>query len=83
MQPVTAVEPKPSPLETEKKPAASATRPPGLQAAERTSTEENHVLGFGIVLESPSSDVSWYVLAANLVDRSFRNLVVLRLFPPN
>lgn len=56
VQPVTAVEPKPSPLETEKKPAASATRPPGLQAAERTSTEENHVLGFGIVLESPSSD---------------------------
>lgn len=56
MEPVITVKPKPSPLETEKKPAAVATRPPGLQAAERTSTEENHILGFGIVLESPSSD---------------------------
>lgn len=56
VEPVTTVKPKPSPLETEKKPAAVATRPPGLQAAERTSTEENHILGFGIVLESPSSD---------------------------
>lgn len=57
MEPVT-VKPKPSPLEIEKKPAAMATRPPALQAAEHTSTEESHVLGFGIVLESPSSDVS-------------------------
>lgn len=56
VEPVITVKPKPSPLETEKKPAAVATRPPGLQAAERTSTEENHILGFGIVLESPSSD---------------------------
>lgn len=56
VEPVTTVKPKPSPLETEKKPAAAATRPPGLQAAERTATEENQVLGFGIVLESPSSD---------------------------
>ncbi|XP_028620712.1 BEN domain-containing protein 7 isoform X1 [Grammomys surdaster] len=56
VEPVTTVKPKPSPLEIEKKPAAVATRPPCLQAAERISTEENHVLGFGIVLESPSSD---------------------------
>ncbi|XP_052584158.1 BEN domain-containing protein 7 isoform X6 [Peromyscus californicus insignis] len=55
VEPVT-VKPKPSPLEIEKKPAAVATRPSGLQAAEHTSTEESHVLGFGIVLESPSSD---------------------------
>ncbi|XP_052013048.1 BEN domain-containing protein 7 isoform X2 [Apodemus sylvaticus] len=53
---MTTVKPKPCPLEIEKKPAAEATRPPGLQAAERTSTEENQVLGFGIVLESPASD---------------------------
>ncbi|XP_075826568.1 BEN domain-containing protein 7 isoform X1 [Microtus pennsylvanicus] len=54
VEPVT-VKPKPSPLEVEK-PAAVATRPSGLQATEHTSSEENHVLGFGIVLESPSSD---------------------------
>ncbi|XP_050006469.1 BEN domain-containing protein 7 isoform X2 [Alexandromys fortis] len=52
--PVT-VKPKPGPLEVEK-PAAVATRPSGLQATEHTSSEESHVLGFGIVLESPSSD---------------------------
>lgn len=75
MEPVT-VKPKPSPLEIEKKPAAMVTRPSGLQATELTSSEESHVLGFGIVLESPSSDVSWYFLAADLVDRSFRNLTV-------
>ncbi|KAL6077246.1 hypothetical protein STEG23_037701, partial [Scotinomys teguina] len=55
VEPVT-VRPKPNPLETEKKPAAISTRPSGLQATEHTSTEESHVLGFGIVLESPSSD---------------------------
>lgn len=54
VEPVT-VKPKPSPLEVEK-PAAMATRPSGLQATEHTSSEESHVLGFGIVLESPSSD---------------------------
>lgn len=56
VEPVTTVKPKPSPSETEKKPAAVATRPPGLQAAECASAEENHILGFGIVLKSPSSD---------------------------
>ncbi|EGV95441.1 BEN domain-containing protein 7 [Cricetulus griseus] len=55
VEPVT-VKPKPSPLEIEKKPAAMVTRPSGLQATELTSSEESHVLGFGIVLESPSSD---------------------------
>lgn len=60
VEPVT-VKPKPGPLETEKKPAAVATRPSGLQATEHTSSEERHVLGFGIVLESPSSDVSRYI----------------------
>lgn len=54
VEPVT-VKPKPGPLEVEK-PAAMATRPSGLQATEHTSSEESHVLGFGIVLESPSSD---------------------------
>lgn len=56
VEPVTTVKPKPSPSEIEKKPAAMATRPPGLQAAECASAEENHILGFGIVLKSPSSD---------------------------
>lgn len=56
VEPVTTVKPKPSPSEIEKKPAAVATRPPGLQAAECVSAEENHILGFGIVLKSPSSD---------------------------
>ncbi|XP_031214617.1 BEN domain-containing protein 7 isoform X6 [Mastomys coucha] len=56
VEPVTTVKPKATLLEIEKKPAAVATRPPVLQAAEHTSPEENHVLGFGIVLESPSSD---------------------------
>ncbi|XP_038190630.1 BEN domain-containing protein 7 isoform X2 [Arvicola amphibius] len=55
MEPVT-VKPKPGPWEGEKKPAAVAARPSGLQATEHTSSEESHVLGFGIVLESPSSD---------------------------
>lgn len=55
---------KPSVLETEKK-TGVASEQAALQAAERTSTGENHVLGFGIVLESPSSDVSWCFLAAD------------------
>ncbi|XP_051007288.1 BEN domain-containing protein 7 isoform X1 [Acomys russatus] len=59
VEPVTTMKPKSSPLEIEKKPAAMAAmapRPSGLQAAEHPSPEESHVLGFGIVLESPSSD---------------------------
>lgn len=59
-----AVKQKPSVLETEKK-TGVASEQSALQAAERTSTGENHVLGFGIVLESPSSDVSSCFLAAN------------------
>ncbi|XP_074180872.1 BEN domain-containing protein 7 isoform X11 [Rhinolophus sinicus] len=54
VEPLT-VKQKPSALETEKK-TAVASEQSDLQAAERTSTGENHVLGFGIVLESPSSD---------------------------
>ncbi|MEJ1284420.1 BEN domain containing 7 [Cricetulus griseus] len=65
VEPVT-VKPKPSPLEIEKKPAAMVTRPSGLQATELTSSEESHVLGFGIVLESPSSDLQQPILAQNL-----------------
>ncbi|KAF5928703.1 hypothetical protein HPG69_008491 [Diceros bicornis minor] len=56
VEPLT-VKQKPSVLETEKK-TAVASEQSGLQAAKHTSTGENHVLGFGIVLESPSSDVS-------------------------
>ncbi|KAM7157253.1 BEN domain-containing protein 7 isoform 5-T5 [Molossus nigricans] len=48
------VKQKPGVLETEKTAAASDQAVP--QAAERTSAGENRVLGFGIVLESPSSD---------------------------
>ncbi|XP_012870231.1 PREDICTED: BEN domain-containing protein 7 isoform X8 [Dipodomys ordii] len=48
---------KASVLEIETKPAAGASEPqPGLPAPQHTSAEESHVLGFGIVLESPSSD---------------------------
>ncbi|XP_014639143.1 PREDICTED: BEN domain-containing protein 7 isoform X3 [Ceratotherium simum simum] len=54
VEPLT-VKQKPSVLETEKK-TAVASEQSGLQAAKHTSTGENHVLGFGIVLESPSSD---------------------------
>ncbi|XP_036999415.2 BEN domain-containing protein 7 isoform X2 [Artibeus jamaicensis] len=54
VEPLT-VKQKPSVLETEKK-TAVALEQPALQAAEHTSASENHVLGFGIVLESPSSD---------------------------
>ncbi|KAM5337474.1 BEN domain-containing protein 7 isoform 6-T6 [Glossophaga mutica] len=58
--PPKAVEPltvkqKPSVLDTEKK-TAVASEQSALQAAEHTSASENHILGFGIVLESPSSD---------------------------
>jgi hypothetical protein len=56
VEPVTMKQ-KPSVLETEK-PAAGTTEQPELQATECTSMEESRVLGFGIVLESPSSDVS-------------------------
>nr|XP_020024822.1 BEN domain-containing protein 7 isoform X3 [Castor canadensis] len=54
VEPVTMKQ-KPSVLETEK-PAAGTTEQPELQATECTSMEESRVLGFGIVLESPSSD---------------------------
>ncbi|XP_023590114.1 BEN domain-containing protein 7 isoform X2 [Trichechus manatus latirostris] len=54
VEPLT-VKQKPSVLETEKK-TTVASEQSDLQAAEHISTEENHVLGFGIVLESPSSD---------------------------
>nr|XP_044991363.1 BEN domain-containing protein 7 isoform X2 [Jaculus jaculus] len=53
--PVT-VKPKPSVLEMDKKPAAEAMGQSGLQAKEHMSAEESRVPGFGIVLESPSSD---------------------------
>ncbi|XP_070284416.1 BEN domain-containing protein 7 isoform X4 [Myotis yumanensis] len=53
VEPLT-VKQKPTVLETKKTGVASEQS--SLQAAERTSTGENHVLGFGIVLESPSSD---------------------------
>uniref|UniRef100_A0A8C3VXA9 BEN domain containing 7 n=1 Tax=Catagonus wagneri TaxID=51154 RepID=A0A8C3VXA9_9CETA len=52
-EPVT-VKQKPSVLEAEK--TAGAPQNPGLPAAEHPSPGENHILGFGIVLESPSSD---------------------------
>lgn len=55
---------KPSGSEMEKK-AAVASEVSALQAAEHASPEESRVLGFGIVLESPSSDVSCYFLAAD------------------
>ncbi|XP_045141574.1 BEN domain-containing protein 7 isoform X2 [Echinops telfairi] len=47
---------EPSVLEMEKKTPVASEQQSGLQVAEHPSTEENHVLGFGIVLESPSSD---------------------------
>ncbi|KAK2505453.1 hypothetical protein MC885_009706, partial [Smutsia gigantea] len=52
-EPLT-VKQKPGMLET--KMTAVASEPSGLHTAEHTSTVENRVLGFGIVLESPSSD---------------------------
>ncbi|XP_036617981.1 BEN domain-containing protein 7 isoform X2 [Trichosurus vulpecula] len=45
---------KPSVIEKEK--TAVTSEQSVLQKAERIPVEENHVLGFGIVLESPSSD---------------------------
>uniref|UniRef100_A0A2K6KWY8 BEN domain-containing protein n=1 Tax=Rhinopithecus bieti TaxID=61621 RepID=A0A2K6KWY8_RHIBE len=54
VEPLT-VKQKPSGSEMEKK-AAVASEVSALQAAEHTSPEESRVLGFGIVLESPSSD---------------------------
>nr|XP_036857593.1 BEN domain-containing protein 7 isoform X1 [Manis javanica] len=52
-EPLT-VKQKPGMLET--KMTAVASEPSSLHTAEHTSTVENRVLGFGIVLESPSSD---------------------------
>ncbi|KAG8515915.1 BEN domain-containing protein 7 [Galemys pyrenaicus] len=49
------VKQKPSVLETEKKTSVTSEQS-GFHTTECTSTEENHLLGFGIVLESPSSD---------------------------
>lgn len=57
LEPLT-VKQKPSMLEIEKSMTALAPEQSGPQATEHTSTEENRVLGFGIVLESPASDVS-------------------------
>ncbi|XP_054377944.1 BEN domain-containing protein 7 isoform X41 [Pongo abelii] len=54
VEPLT-VKQKPSGSEMEKK-AVVASELSALQAAEHTSPEESRVLGFGIVLESPSSD---------------------------
>lgn len=55
VEPLT-VKQKPSVLEIEKTMTAVASEQAGLQATEHTSTGENRVLGFGIVLESPASD---------------------------
>lgn len=63
MEPLT-VKQKPSALEAEKK-AAGAPENSSLPTAEHPSPGENHILGFGIVLESPASDVSWCFLAAD------------------
>ncbi|XP_067559878.1 BEN domain-containing protein 7 isoform X9 [Pseudorca crassidens] len=49
------VKQKPSASEAEKK-AVAAPENPSLPSAEHTSPRENHILGFGIVLESPASD---------------------------
>lgn len=46
---------KPSALEAEKK-AAGAPENSSLPVAEHPSPGESHILGFGIVLESPASD---------------------------
>ncbi|XP_060048167.1 BEN domain-containing protein 7 isoform X1 [Erinaceus europaeus] len=54
VEPLT-VKQKPSTLETDKK-TSVASEQSGLQAAEHTSSEENRLLGFGIVLESPATD---------------------------
>lgn len=62
MEPLT-VKQKPSALEAEK--ATAAPENPSLPSAEHASPREDHILGFGIVLESPASDVSWCFLAAD------------------
>uniref|UniRef100_A0A8C2RPJ2 BEN domain-containing protein n=1 Tax=Capra hircus TaxID=9925 RepID=A0A8C2RPJ2_CAPHI len=54
MEPLT-VKQKPSALEAEKK-AAGAPENSSLPVAEHPSPGESHILGFGIVLESPASD---------------------------
>ncbi|XP_010640299.1 BEN domain-containing protein 7 isoform X5 [Fukomys damarensis] len=55
-EPVT-VKQKSGVAEMEKKPAAGAPEQSSVQAAtERSYSEQNRVLGFGIVIESPSSD---------------------------
>ncbi|XP_039733347.1 BEN domain-containing protein 7 isoform X1 [Pteropus medius] len=54
VEPLT-VKQKPGVSETERK-SAVASEQPALQAAECTAPGENRGLGFGIVLESPSSD---------------------------
>ena len=63
VEPLT-VKQKPSALEAEKK-AVVAPENPSLPSAEHASPRENHILGFGIVLESPASDVSGCFLAAD------------------
>ncbi|XP_030879347.1 BEN domain-containing protein 7 isoform X1 [Leptonychotes weddellii] len=63
VEPLT-VRQKPGVLETEKK-TAGASEQPGSQEAEAPSARENRVLGFGIVLESPASDVSPCSLATD------------------
>uniref|UniRef100_A0A8C2VME5 BEN domain-containing protein n=1 Tax=Chinchilla lanigera TaxID=34839 RepID=A0A8C2VME5_CHILA len=52
----STVKQKANAVEVEKKSAAGASEQPAGQAAEHTSAAQSHVLGFGIVLESPSSD---------------------------
>lgn len=55
-EPVT-VKQKSGVAEMEKKPAAGAPEQSSVQATtERSCSEQNRVLGFGIVIESPSSD---------------------------
>ncbi|XP_062956177.1 BEN domain-containing protein 7 isoform X2 [Cynocephalus volans] len=54
VEPLT-VKQKPSMVEAEKK-TAVASGQSGVQAAQHSFPEESHVLGFGIVLQSPSSD---------------------------
>ncbi|XP_064335597.1 BEN domain-containing protein 7 isoform X7 [Camelus dromedarius] len=53
-EPLT-VKQKPGVLESEKK-TAVAPENPSLPATEHTPSGENHILGFGIIVESPSSD---------------------------
>nr|XP_031300392.1 BEN domain-containing protein 7 isoform X2 [Camelus dromedarius] len=53
-EPLT-VKQKPGVLESEKK-TALAPENPSLPATEHTPSGENHILGFGIIVESPSSD---------------------------